>query len=84
MLSFCVSNRNCRPRCASFRATLEAKSLRPALTQGTDYTPVYLTRAAEILLWNLIKQFNYRLKRKLDNGDSWIMGIFGLLPGCPV
>ena len=48
MLCFCVSNRNCRPRCASFRAALEAKSLRPARTQGTDYTPVYLTHAAEI------------------------------------
>ena len=48
MLSFCVWNRNCRPRCSCFRAALEAKSLRPARTQGTDYTPVYLTRAAEI------------------------------------
>ena len=76
MLCFCVSNKNCRPRCTSFRAALEAKSFRPARTLGT--------RAAEILLWNLIKQLNYRLKRKLDNGDSWIMGIFGLLPGCPV
>ena len=45
---FCVSNTNCRPRCASFPAALEAKSLRPSHTQGTDYTPVYLTRAAEI------------------------------------
>ena len=42
MLCFCVSNRNCRPRCACFRAALEAKSLRPARTLGTDYTPVYL------------------------------------------
>ena len=48
MLCFCVSNKNCRPRCTSFRAALEAKSLRPARTQGTDYTPVYLMRAAEI------------------------------------
>ena len=48
MLCFCVSNRNFRPRCAPFRAALEAKSLQPALTQGTDYTPVYLTHAAEI------------------------------------
>ena len=38
----------CRPRCASFRASLEAKSLRPARTLGTHYTPVYLTLAAEI------------------------------------
>ena len=44
MLCFCVSNRNCRPRCASFWAALEAKSLRPAPTQGTAYTPVYLTQ----------------------------------------
>ena len=48
MLCFCVSNRNCRPRCASFRVALEAKSLQPARTLGTDYTPVYLTPAAEI------------------------------------
>ena len=44
MLCFCVSNRNCRPRYACFPAALEAKSLRPARTLGTDYTPVYLTR----------------------------------------
>ena len=43
-----------------------------------------LNNAAEIKLWNLIKQFNYRLKWKLDIGDSWLMGIFGLLPGCPI
>ena len=48
MPCFCVSNRNCMPRCASFRAALEAKSLRPARTQGMDYTPVCLTHAAEI------------------------------------
>ena len=47
MLCFCVSNRNW-PRCACFRAALEAKSLRPARTLGTDYTLVYLTHAAEI------------------------------------
>ena len=45
MLCFCVSNRNCRPRCACFPAALEAKSLRPARTLGMDYTHVYLTCA---------------------------------------
>ena len=37
MLYFCVSNTNCRPRCASFGAALEAKSFRPDRTLGTDY-----------------------------------------------
>ena len=48
MLCFCVSNRNCRPRYACFPAALETKSLRPARTLGTDYTPVYLTRRAQL------------------------------------
>ena len=47
-------------------------------------TVVVSLYTAKIKLHNIIKQFNYRLRRKLYNGDSRLMGIFSLLPCCPI